>query len=158
ADLQAAYNLPSATAGLSQTVAVVAAYDDPSAEGDLAVYRAQFGLPPCTTANGCFRKVDQSGGPAYPPYNASWGGSPASGVELVSAICPNCHILLVEATNSSIANVLNAATTRAITLGATVVSGDFGITEFAGEAREDAALCRLILHGTAMAVPMTDSG
>src|SRR5947209_4109952 len=66
-DLQAAYNLPSTTAGLTQTVAVVAAYDDPSAEADLQVYRAQFGLPSCTTANGCFRKVNQNGGATYPP-------------------------------------------------------------------------------------------
>src|SRR6516164_3727953 len=66
ADLVSAYHLPSATAGLGQTVAIVDAYDDPSAESDLAVYRSYFGLPPCTTANGCFRKVGQTGSAAYP--------------------------------------------------------------------------------------------
>src|SRR5215472_15997699 len=63
ADLQAAYNLAAASAsnGASQTIAIVDAYDDPRAESDLAVYRSTFGLPPCTTANGCFRKVNQNG-------------------------------------------------------------------------------------------------
>src|ERR1700690_693543 len=57
ADLQSAYNLPSAGAGRGQTVAIVDAYDDPSAEADLGAYRAQFGIAPCTSTNGCFRKV-----------------------------------------------------------------------------------------------------
>ncbi|HEY3607230.1 MAG TPA: peptidase S8, partial [Pseudonocardiaceae bacterium] len=61
-DLQAAYALTSAGAG--QTVAVVDAFDYPSAAADLAVYRAQYGLPACTSANGCFRKVDEHGGSA----------------------------------------------------------------------------------------------
>src|ERR1700676_5180126 len=57
ADLQAAYSLPTQNAG--QVVAIVDAFDSPTAESDLAVYRSAFGLPPCTTNNGCFRKVDQ---------------------------------------------------------------------------------------------------
>ena len=97
ADLQAAYNLPSATAGAGQTVAIVDAYDDPNAESDLAVYRAQFGLPPCTTANGCFRKVNQSGGTKPPRANSGWAEEISLDLDMVSAICPNCHILLVEA-------------------------------------------------------------
>src|SRR5262249_39342802 len=73
AALQAAYALPSATAGSGQTVGIVDAFDAPSAESDLAVYRAQFGLPPCTTANGCFRKVNQQGNPSpLPVPNAGW--------------------------------------------------------------------------------------
>ena len=58
--LVAAYKLDQSK-GSGQTVAVVDAYDDPNAESDLAVYRTQYGLPPCTTANGCFKKVNQSG-------------------------------------------------------------------------------------------------
>src|SRR5207244_1285314 len=65
ADLIAAYKLPT-TGGVGQTVAIVDAFDDPNAESDLAVYRSTFGLPPCTTANGCFRKVNQTGGTKYP--------------------------------------------------------------------------------------------
>ncbi|HEY4462512.1 MAG TPA: hypothetical protein VGN41_07575, partial [Streptosporangiaceae bacterium] len=62
-DLQSAYNLAAAAklAGAGATVAVIGAFDDPNAESDLAIYRSQYGLPACTTAGGCFRKVNQSG-------------------------------------------------------------------------------------------------
>src|SRR4051812_47806648 len=59
ADLRSAYKLTSSGSS-AQTVAIVDAYDDPRAESDLAVYRSQYGLPACTTANGCFRKVNQN--------------------------------------------------------------------------------------------------
>src|SRR5258708_320140 len=61
--LQSAYNLTAASssAGRGRTVAIVDAYDAPNAESDLAVYRSRWGLPPCTTANGCFRKANQRG-------------------------------------------------------------------------------------------------
>ncbi len=65
-DLQSAYNLPSTSAGRGQTIAIVDAFDDPNAESDLGIYRSQFGLPSCTTTNGCFRKVDQRGGTIHP--------------------------------------------------------------------------------------------
>ncbi len=71
-DMQSAYNLPSSTAGSGQSVAIVDAYDDPNAESDLGVYRSQFGLPACTTANGCFKKVNQSGGTKMPRANGGW--------------------------------------------------------------------------------------
>src|ERR1700742_2844591 len=99
ADLQSAYKLPSSTAGAGQTVAIVDAYDDPSAEADLGVYRAQFGLPACTTANGCFRKVSQTGTTTYPKKDGGWAEEISLDVDMVSAICPKCHILLVEATS-----------------------------------------------------------
>ena len=74
-DLHSAYQLPSSTGGSGQTVAIVDAFDNPDAEADLAVYRAQYGLPPCTTANGCFKKVNQNGdeGP-YPDPGPGLGG------------------------------------------------------------------------------------
>ena len=87
ADLSSAYALP-ANGGAGQTVAIVDAFDDPNAEADLAVYRAQFGLPPCTTANGCFRKVDQRGGTNYPPPDAGWAGEISLDVDMVSAVAP----------------------------------------------------------------------
>ena len=63
----------SQTAGGSDTVGIVDAYDDPNVEADLAVYRSTFGLPPCTTANGCFRKVNQNGQQSnYPPADGDW--------------------------------------------------------------------------------------
>jgi subtilase family serine protease len=128
ANLQSAYNLPSGTAGSGQTVAIVDAYDDPSAEADLAVYRSQFGLPACTTANGCFRKVSQTGGTNYPRRNGGWAEEISLDLDMVSAICPNCHILLVEAKSASFAN-LGAAVNEAAALGANAISNSYGGTD-----------------------------
>ncbi|GHO59380.1 S53 family peptidase [Ktedonobacter robiniae] len=132
ADLQSAYKLPSASAGSGQTVAIVDAYDDPNAESDLAVYRSKFGLPACTTANGCFRKVNQTGGTSYPRANSGWAEEISLDLDMVSAICPNCHILLVEAKSSSFAN-LGTAVNTAISLGANTVSNSYGGSESSGE-------------------------
>lgn len=125
ADLQSAYNLPSSTAGSGQTVAIVDAYDDPTAESDLGVYRSQFGLPACTTANGCFKKIDQSGGTAYPRKNGGWAQEISLDLDMVSAVCPDCHILLVEATSNSLAN-LGAAVNEAASLKPSAISNSYG--------------------------------
>ncbi len=127
-DLQSAYSLPSATAGSGQTVAIVDAFDDPNAESDLGVYRSNNGLSACTTANGCFRKVDQNGGTQYPAGNVGWAQEISLDVDMVSAICPNCHILLVEANDNSFAN-LAAAVDEAATLGANAISNSYGASE-----------------------------
>jgi subtilase family protein len=125
ADLIAAYALPSGTGGEGQRVFIVDAYDYPNAESDLAVYRAQFGLPPCTTANGCFRKVNQNGQPSpLPASNASWSGEMALDLDMVSAVCPNCGITLVEADDESINMLL--AVNRANAMGAKFVSMSWG--------------------------------
>jgi subtilase family serine protease len=136
-DLQAAYNLTSAAgiAGGSQTLAIVDAYDDPSAEADMGVYRSQYGLPPCTTANGCFRKVNQSGGTTAPAVNASWSQEISLDLDMASAICPNCKVLLVEASSNSFAN-LSAAVDRAAAMGATQISNSYGGSEYLGEATD----------------------
>ncbi|MFI9384523.1 carboxypeptidase regulatory-like domain-containing protein [Kutzneria sp. NPDC052558] len=126
-DLQSAYSLP-ASGGTGQTVAIVDAYDDPTAEADLAVYRQQYGLPPCTTANGCFRKVDQRGGAQYPAPNAGWAGEISLDLDMVSAVAPNAHILLVEADDSADTN-LGASVDEAVALGAKFVSNSYG-TEY----------------------------
>src|SRR5581483_3474390 len=93
ADLRSAYGL-SSVGSSNSTIAIVDAYDDPNAENDLATYRSQFGLTPCTTANGCFRKVNQTGGTSYPTGNAGWAGEISLDLDMASAVCPNCHILL----------------------------------------------------------------
>ncbi len=124
-NLQNAYKLPSATAGKGLTVAIVDAYDDPKAESDLATYRSTFGLPACTTANGCFKKVDQQGGTRYPQADSGWAGEISLDLDMVSAICPNCHILLVEA-NSSSFNDLGTSVNTAVRLGAVAVSNSYG--------------------------------
>jgi subtilase family serine protease len=113
ADLISAYKLPS---GGSGTIAIVDAYDDPTAESDLAVYRSTFGLPACTTANGCFRTSDQRGGTTYPRKNAGWALEISLDLDMASAICPACHILLVEADTNSFANLGTAVNQAAATV------------------------------------------
>lgn len=137
ADLASAYKygLPSpgsAWAWNGQTVAIVDAYDNPSAESDLAAYRSQFGLPPCTTANGCFTKVNQRGGGAYPVADIGWGQEIALDLDMASAVCANCKILLVETDSNSYAN-LGAGVDLAAARGATAISNSYGGAEFNGE-------------------------
>ena len=137
-DLLSAYGLTSqaASAGGSQTIAIVDAYDHPNAEADLGVYRSQFGLSPCTTANGCFRKVDQRGGTAYPKANGGWAQEISLDLDMASAICPNCKILLVEADSNSFANLV-AAVDRAAILGATQISNSYGGNEYPSETSDE---------------------
>ncbi|MEN3310662.1 MAG: hypothetical protein V7603_6864 [Micromonosporaceae bacterium] len=130
ADLRGAYNL-TAPGSAGQTIAIVDAQDDPTAEADLATYRANYGLPACTTANGCFRKADQRGGTAYPAVDAGWALEISLDLDMASAICPNCHILLVEADSASFGN-LGAAVDRAAALGASTISNSYGGSEVAG--------------------------
>jgi subtilase family serine protease len=136
ADLQSAYALPSSTRGSGQTVAIVDAYDDPHAEADLGVYRAQFGLPPCTTANGCFRKLNQAGQRgAYPAPNAGWAEEVSLDLDMVSAICPNCKIMLVEASAPTFAS-LGAAVDTAARLHANAISNSYGSREYPSEVND----------------------
>jgi hypothetical protein len=123
-DLASAYNLPS-NGGAGATVALIDAYDDPNAEADLAVYRTQFGLPACTTANGCFSKVDETGGTAYPPADPGWSGEISLDLDMVSAVAPAAHILLVEANTANFAD-LGASVDEAVSLGADYVSNSYG--------------------------------
>lgn len=131
ADLQSAYVLPT-TGGTGQTVAIVDAYDDPNAESDLATYRSYFGLAPCTSTNGCFRKVNQVGGTSYPKADAGWAGEISLDLDMVSAICAQCNILLVEANSASYAD-LDAAENEAAALGATEISNSFGGAEVSAD-------------------------
>jgi subtilase family serine protease len=131
AQFQTAYSLPSSTAGTGQTIGIVDAYDDPNIESDLGVYSTQYGLPPCTTANGCFRKVDQTGGTSYPRKDAGWALEISLDVEIAHALCPNCKILLVEAKTNSFANLIAAEDYAKAH--ADVVSNSWGGGEFSGE-------------------------
>src|SRR5947208_3521319 len=117
------------TAGAGRTVAIVDAYDDPRAEADLAAYRSTYGLPACTTANGCFRKVDQNGGTRLPAVDAGWAGEISLDLDMVSATCPNCRILLVEAASASFTD-LGTGVNTAVALGAKYVSNSYGGAEF----------------------------
>jgi hypothetical protein len=133
AEIADAYKLP-AGAGAGQTVAIVDAYDDPQAEADLAAYRSAHGLPPCTTGNGCFRKVNEHGqeGP-LPIPDPGWGLEISLDLDAVSATCPACNILLVEADSPSLLDLAPAVDT-AVALGADAVSNSYGSHgEFSGE-------------------------
>jgi len=155
ADLQSAYALPSSGAGSGQTVAIVDAQDDPNAETDLATYRSQFGLSSCTTANGCFRKVNQSGGTSFPSPDMGWAEEISLDLDMVSAICPNCHILLVEATSATISN-LGTAVNTAVSLGAKYVSNSYGGSESTSDPSTDSSFFN---HpGVAVTVSSGDSG
>jgi subtilase family serine protease len=156
-DLQGAYNIftQSSSAGGTQTIAIVDAYDHPNAEADLGVYRSQYGLPPCTTANGCFKKVNQLGQQSnYPATNAGWAQEISLDLDMASAICPNCKILLVEA-NSNFFSDLAAAVDRAATLNATQISNSYGGSEYSGETSDESHYNH---SGVAVTVSSGDSG
>ena len=142
ADLQAVYALGTGTG--TPTVAIVDAYDNPNVALDLSVYRRQFGLPLCAGADavtpaatdvtscGILKKVSQTGSTtSYPTSNVGWGQEIALDVEMVSAICPNCKTLLVEASTNSYTNLMAAVDYAAAH--ASYVSNSYGGTEFSTE-------------------------
>jgi hypothetical protein len=136
ADLHAAYSLPTETAASSlQTIAVVDAFDDPTAEADLGVFDQQFGLPPCTTANGCFRKVNQEGHASPLPHKqGEWASEISIDVQMAHAICQSCRVLLVESKGEAFTQ-LGTGVNSAASLGATEISNSYGgpeEPEFAG--------------------------
>jgi hypothetical protein len=136
ADLLSAYKIPS-TIPRSQTVAIVDAYDDPNAETDLNTYRSHYGLSQCTTTNGCFTKVNQAGEKAnYPAANAGWSVEISLDLDMVSAICQECKILLVEANNNALSSMY-AAEDEALALKATEVSNSWGTNEYSEETKAD---------------------
>jgi hypothetical protein len=138
-DLQSAYKIPT-SGGEDETIALVDAYGYPTAEEDLAVYREKYGLPPCTKANGCFEKVNQEGEEAnYPVTNSGWDAESALDIQMVSAACPHCHVMLAEADNNESYSLRETVETAA-RLGATEISNSYGSSEeyCGGECEEDA--------------------
>lgn len=157
-DLQSAYRLPIGN-GTGQTIAIVDAFDNPNAEEDLAVYRETYGLSPCTTANGCFKKVDQRGGNAYPAPNVGWAMETSLDLDMVSAACPKCHILLVEGDDDHLES-LSLAVETAVELGADAVSNSYGLPEgFLSEGSFIEGLSEFYVQpGTPLFVSSGDSG
>ncbi len=154
AQMKAAYGFSTSnTAGSGMTIAIVDAYDLPTAENDLNVFSQQFGLPACTTANGCFTKVNQTGGTNYPRYNAGWGLEIAMDIEWAHAIAPGAKILLVEAKSNSFANLLAAEDYAAAH--ANYVSNSWGGSEFSGEVSYDSHFSHA---GVAFFVSAGDAG
>ena len=154
-DIRSAYGLP-ATGAQGRTVAVVDAYDDPNAEADLGVYRATFGLPPCTNANGCFRKADERGGAQFPAADAGWAQETSLDLEMISAACPSCHILLVEADGADMPSLGAAENIAATAPGVVAVSDSFGSPETSDELGWDG---QYFTHpGVALVAASGDSG
>jgi subtilase family serine protease len=145
--LDSAYNVAAAAAahggGAGQIVAIVDAYSDPNVTSNLASYRSFFGLSPCpsgavshSAATCAFEVVNQNGSTSsLPSANASWGEEISLDVEMVGAICPNCQILLVEASSSSMAN-LGTGVNTAVAMGANVVSNSYGGSEYSSEVKD----------------------
>lgn len=142
ADLQGAYGLATAAAkvGSGETVAIVDAFNDPDANSDLAVYRQQFSLGACTTSTGCLTILNQYGGTSLPKSDPTggWELEETLDLDMVSAICPTCHILLIEANSASISDLATAeqAATRATDVDAVTNSWGSG-AEFIGETEYD---------------------
>lgn len=135
AELRSAYDLASASvrAGRGATVAIVTAFSYPSAVGDVAAYRAHFRLPACGTGKGCLRIVNEHGSPSHlPAPNSSWAHADATALDALSALCPNCHLLLVEAASTSYTD-LGTAENTAVASGARYVLDTWNGRESVGQ-------------------------
>jgi subtilase family serine protease len=132
--------LPAPNGGAS-IIAIVDAYDYPTAEDDLNVFSNQFGLPPCTTANKCFQKVWAS--ETKPSANCGWGQEAALDIEWAHAMAPNAQIVLVEAASSNFADLLFAVDKASAIVQASGLNGrgqvsmSWGGSEFSSEAAND---------------------
>jgi subtilase family serine protease len=158
AQLRAAYGLTSlalTNPTTTQTVGIVDAFSDPHLASDIAAYRSHFGLPACTTSTKCLRIVGQNGSSQLPDANAAWGLETTLDAEMVSAICPNCRIVVVEASSATYDD-LGAAENQAVTLGARVVTNSWGGSDTRLDATFDA---RYFNHpGVAIVASTGDSG
>jgi subtilase family serine protease len=151
-DLRSAYNI---TANGTTTIAIVDAYGYANAERDLGVYRSQYGLPACTTANGCFKKVNQNGVQgSYPRADTGWAQEQALDLDMASAMCPGCKIVLVQATTPSYTDLATAVRTAGSIAGVTVISNSYGGSE-AGTTSYEASYNQ---PGKAVTVSTGDSG
>jgi subtilase family serine protease len=141
AQLQSAYDLTAASAadGSGTTVAVVDAYNDPTAASDLAAYRSAAGLPALTA--GQFTQYNQNGAtsplPSEAPVSDDWTLEESLDVDMVSAICPLCKIDLVEADNDTGDGLYVAEETAATTLGAKYISNSWGGSEASSDTTLD---------------------
>ena len=123
-DIQTAYSLTGLSSG-GRTVAIVDAYGYPALESDLATFRSTYGLPACTTGNGCLTILDQSGGHNYPPYNSGWALEQALDVDAVSAACPDCKILMVQGNAATFGDLETAVNTAAAHAGVVAISNSY---------------------------------
>jgi subtilase family serine protease len=144
----------SAADGTGTTIAIVDAYDDPSIASDLHAFDQQFGLP-----DPVFTKVNQTGGSTMPAPNTGWAGEISLDVEWAHAIAPGAKILLVEASSSSLNNLLAAVDYAAKQPGVAAVSMSWGGGEFSGETSFDSHFLTPAGHsGVVFVASSGDSG
>jgi hypothetical protein len=139
ADLRAAYGLQQIQPGelSGGTIGIVDAFNDPNAYSDMTVYRETYGLPPCKEATECFVKVNQKGERSnFPANEAHWSEEISLDLDMASAICPSCRIVLAEATTNTFENLVTAEKAAELE-GAVVISDSWGSEEFAGETSWD---------------------
>ncbi|HUA11957.1 MAG TPA: S53 family peptidase [Solirubrobacteraceae bacterium] len=155
-DLASAYDFNPSSGGGGQTVALVDAYNDPDIEADLGTFDSQYALPACTTADGCFEKVGQSGSEtALPPDDTNgWSVEITLDVETVHSVCQACRIILVEANSEELGD-LAASVNEAVALGANEVSNSYAAFETEFGASEAAAYDH---PGTVVTAAAGDSG
>jgi hypothetical protein len=142
-NLKSAYNLP-ATGGSGETIAIVDADNDPDAESDLQKYREKYKvyynatekITACTEANGCFKKLNQKGeNKNYPSNSVTWSVEISLDLDMASAVCPECHIDLVEANKEG--NELDVAEEEAASLKPAVISNSWGRAEESAQTERD---------------------
>src|SRR5579863_464152 len=157
--LVSAYKLPSSSKVLN--VAVVDAFNDPKAVSDVAFYRKSWGLPACSksTGAGCLTVTNQNGATSPLPKNSGttgWATEESLDVDMVSAICPSCHIYLVEASQPSIADLGTGVNSAVSVLHAVAVSNSYGGSESSSETTWDT---KWFKHaGVAVTASAGDSG
>ncbi len=135
AQIKTVYNFPTSTsAGNSQTIGIVDAYNDPTAASDLNYFSNYYSLPLCS---GCFRQVNQNGGTSLPRTNSGWALEISLDIEWAHAIAPGAKILLVEAKSASFSDLLTAE--RYAAANANYVSNSWGGSESSGETSYDSS-------------------
>ncbi len=152
-DLRSAYKV-TGSGSSSTVIAIVDAFHYKTAEKDLKKYRKQFGLPPCTKANGCFKQVDQNGGHSFVGTNLGWNQEAALDLDMASAMCPSCKLILVEGNSNSFADLAAAVNTASTLSGVHVISNSYGGGE-AGTAPFESSYDH---PGIAVTVSSGDSG
>ncbi len=125
ADFQKAYNLKGLKSG-GATVAIIDAFGYSTLEADLKVYRSTYGLPPCTVKSGCLTILDERGGHNYPPDDAGWDLEQALDVDMVSAACPDCKIVVVQGKAPNLKSLGHAVNTAAKIKGVVAISNSYG--------------------------------
>lgn len=147
-DLQLAHQIPAHSPSQGR-IAIIDVGADPNLGGDLATYRAQYGLPACGA--GCFQQLSYDGGPALASATTSddkavdeqIGIETSLDVDMASAACPDCSLIEVQLPHSVLpkpgsdpakpisydgyADAFGTAVQTAIAHGATAVSISYGL-------------------------------